>query len=195
MGFKFITGKFDDPEKRVSQSVDKVSEAFYNEAIRRAIQSISNRVICGINGTTVAGTSLYANVGTGATAGVAFANSMICAINGRLGTCTLQSNLYLPAGTQGSGTWVKYLIAGKFGTAATVVMGNEGTDSTSALLPDCPDGYAALGYLEYATTSGAFGRFGGGTAGGYNVVSGNISATCGTVINFTNLLHMPYGEN
>lgn len=105
-----------------------------------------------------------------------------------------QDNLYLPDGTQGSNTWVKYLVAAKFGTAATVVAGNEGASATAAKLPDCPNGYVAVGYLEYNTTSGKYIRFGGGTAGGYNVLSGNTGATCGTVSEWVNLLHMPLDE-
>ena len=184
--------KFDDAPLASNDEARKLYPVFPNEALRRAVQSITNKVISGTGGTN--GTGMLSNVGTGSTAGVAIGQTLIASINGRFGTIAAQSNLYLPKGTQGSATYVKYLLAGKFGTAGTVAMGNEGTSSTTAKLPDCPDGYVALGYMEYYTGTGPFIRFGGGTAGGYNVVSGNTGGTCGTVNAWVNLLHMPFSE-
>jgi hypothetical protein len=131
---------------------------------------------------------------TGGTAGIKLNSALVLSINGRVGTAIAQDNLYLPKGTQAANTWVKYLIAAKFGTTGTIVAGNEGASSTAARLPSCPDGYVALGYVEYNTTSGKYIRFGGGTAGGYNVISGNAAATCGTSCGTAYFLNMPYDE-
>lgn len=186
--------KFDDPALDVSNDARKVYPVFPNEALRRAVQSITNRVIAGTSGTT-GGTSFNAGLGTGSTAGIKIAYGLTLSINGRMGTMSAQDNIYLPPGTQSKSTYVKYLVAAKFGAGGTVVAGNEGATATAARLPDCPSGYCAVGYLEYATgTAGAYIRYGGGTAGGYNVLSGNVAATCGTVSEWVNLLHMPYDE-
>jgi hypothetical protein len=188
--------KFDDPALSSSDDARKVYPVFPKEALRRAIQSITNRVVSGTNG-TMGGTAGIgaAWLGTGGTAGILLKTALALCINGRYGTADAQDNLYLPVGTQSKSTYVKYLVAAKFGAAGTVVAGNEGSSSTAARLPDCPDGYVAVGYMEYATgTAGAFIRFGGGTAGGANVISGNVAATCGTVNAWAQLLHMPYDE-
>lgn len=186
--------KFDDPSAAVSQASRKVYDSFWNDAQRRAIQSICNRVVGPVGGAGTASTTIQISLGTGSTCGVKIPNMVTCVINGRWGTIQSQDNIYLPKGTQGSNTWVKYLISGKHGTAGTVTAGNEGTSSTAARLPSCPDGHVAIGYLEYNTTSGKFIRFGGGTANSYNVVSGNVAATCGTVSDWEDLMHMPYDE-
>jgi hypothetical protein len=188
--------KFDDPIAKVEDAPNKVANAFPAESLRRAIQSITNRIISGTDLGTMGnqGTAFNVGCGTGSTAGVAITYGVTLAINGRMGTLSAQDNLYLPKGTQSSNTWVKYLIAAKFGANGTVVAGNEGASSTAARLPNCPDGYVAVGYMEYATTSGAFIRFGGRTAGMYNIVASLGASTCGTVIAFKDLLHMPYDE-
>jgi hypothetical protein len=190
---KMAYRKFDDAPASADGAVRKLYKALPDDAIRRALQGVLNRVING-GAAGTATTSFEMGLGTGGTCGVKLSNSITCLINGRYGTIQTQDNVRLPTGIQGSGTWVKYLICGKHGTAATIVAGNEGSDSTSAKLPSLPDGYCPVGYLEYNTTSGAYNRFGGGTAGGYNVVSGNAAATCGTVVGWYNLVHMPYTE-
>lgn len=187
--------KFDDPTLAVAQSPRKTNDAIWHESIRRALQGITNRVLHGTSG-TAGGTSYNAGLGTGSTAGIKIAYGLTLLINGRMGTMAAQDNIYLPTGTQSKSTYVKYLVAAKFGTGATCVAGNEGATSTAALLPDCPDGMVAVGYMEYATgTAGAYIRFGGGTAGGYNVLSGNTAATCGTVNAWQDLVHMPLSES
>jgi len=188
--------KFDDPSAKVSQASRKVYEAFWNDAQRRAIQSVCNRVLCGTGG-TLGGTAGVGSdwLSTGGTSGLDFTNRLVLLINGRMGTAASQANINLPKGTQGSGTWVKYLVSAKFGgTACTITAGNEGASSTAARLPSCPDGQVAIGYVEYNTTSGAFIRFGGGTANSYNVLTGNVAATCGTLCGTCCLFHMPYDE-
>lgn len=186
--------KFDDASAGVSQAVRKVGPAMPWEAIRRAIQSVTNRVMSGTNGTFTGTGGIGAIwLGTGGTAGIRATPLALC-INGRYGTFAGDANIYLPKGTQGKSTYVKYLVAANFGTAV-VVAGNEGATSTAALLPDCPDGFCAIGYMEYATgTSGGYVRFGGGTAGGYNILSGKTAGTEGTVNDWESLLHMPYDE-
>jgi hypothetical protein len=188
--------KFDDPALSGEASPRKIYPAMPWEAFRRAIQGITNRVVSGTNG-TMGGTAGIgaAWLGTGGTAGILLKTGLALCINGQYGTSYAQDNIYLPKGTQSKSTYVKYLVAAKFGTQATCVAGNEGATSTAARLPDCPDGYVAVGYMEYATgTAGAYIRFGGGTAGGYNVLSGNVAATCGTVNAWAQLLHMPLDE-
>lgn len=196
MAFKYTTGnKFDDATVTVENAPDKVYNAFSSEALRRAIQSITNRVLAGTSGTD-GGTSFDAGLGTGGTCGIKINYGLTLAINGRMGTMAPQDNIYLPNGTQGINTYVKYLVAAKFGTRGTVYAGNEAASSTAARLPNCPDGYVAVGYMEYYSgTSGAFGRLGGGTSGAQNVLAGNVNGTSGTVNAWQNLLHMPLDES
>lgn len=184
--------KFDAPDISVSQAGRGVYSAEMREGMRRAVQSITNRVIASGQAGTATST-FYGYVGTGSTCGAQIIAAMMLAINGRVGTAYARDNMRMPDGTQGADTWVKYLISTGFGTTGTITMGNEGADSTSAKLPDCPDGHVAIGYIEYNTTSGAYGRLGGGTAGAYNVLGYNGAApsTCGTAA-FTHLINMPY---
>ena len=188
--------KFDDPPATRANESRKLDPVFPKEAWRRALQGVLNRVVAGTAATSLIfyGTSAIASLGTGSTCGIKIGNSLMCVINGRLGTSYTQDNLYLQAGTQGSNRWVKYLVAVKHGTYGTVFAGNEGTASTKALLPDCPDGYCAVGYLEYATTSGPLLRIGAGTAGAQCRLSGAGAGTNGTVIAWVNLQHMPMDE-
>lgn len=177
--------KFDDATKAVAQSPRKVYDAIPVESFRRAIQSISNRILGGTGGTGA--TSVVSACGTGATGGLKWGNTLLAVINGRFGTVLCADNLELPAGTQASATYVKYLISGGFGTGGTVTAGNEGTSSTKALLPDCPDGHVAVGYMEYAANSSyAFIRTN-------RTVTGGAAATAGTA-SFKDLIHMPYSE-
>jgi len=185
--------KFDDPAMSRHNDEGKVNPNFPKEGWRKALHGVLNRVIYG-GGAGTASSTFDGWLTTGGTAGVALGQTLTVIINGRYGSAAAMANIMLPKGTQGSGTWVKYLVSSGFGTSGTVTAGNEGASSTAARLPNCPDGHVALGFLEYNTTSGAFNRFGGGTAGGYNVISGNIAATCGTVVALTELMHMPMDE-
>jgi hypothetical protein len=188
MAFKYPTGKFDDPTKTVSQSGRKVYDANWNDAIRRALVGISNRVIYGTSGSGINGTALNAGCGTGATGGVGITYGVIAVINGKMGTIGIAANLEFPAGTQSAATYVKYLISSGFGSSGTVTAGNEGTGSTTALLPDCPDNHVALGYMEYAAN---------GTRGWIrtnSVCSGDTGGTNGTVNAWKDLIHMPLNE-
>jgi hypothetical protein len=179
--------KFDDPTAGVSQAGKKVNEAFWSEAVRRAIQGISNRVLWGTSG-TITTTTVKTGCGTGgdsATDGIGVSVPIHVIINGVLGTRGTAGNYKLPAGTQAADTFVKYLISGPINsTAGTVSLGNEGATAAEALLPDCPDGHVALGYMLYATTEGnAWNR-------GANAVAGQ-TGSAGTA-SFVDLMHMPY---
>jgi hypothetical protein len=194
---KMAYRKFDDaPLSRANES-KKVDPVMPWEAIRGALQGVFNRVVSGTDG-TMGGTAGIgaAWLGTGSTCGIKLKTGLALIINGRLGTCNANNNLYLPPGTQSKSTYVKYLVSSGFGDTGTVSLGNEGATSTAAKLPNCPDGHVALGYMEYATgTAGAFIRIGGGTAGNsQNVISGNAGATCGTVNAYVQLMHMPMSE-
>lgn len=179
--------KFDDPAKSRSNDIGKVYPVFPSDSERRALQGVLNRVIWGGTGGTHT-TSLYAGCGTGSTGGVKITNVLGIAINGRIGTAFNRDNMELPAGTQSANTVVKYLVSSGFGTSGTVTAGNEGTSSTKAFLPDCPDGHVAVGYFEYATTAGnAFVRTN-------KALTGHSAATAGTINEWVNLVHMPLNE-
>ena len=147
--------KFDDPDEKVSQAARKVYDATQSEALRRAIQGISNRVIGGSNGTQ--GPLITAGCADGSTGGVQIANALTVLINGVKSSVIAQDNLRMPAGTQGSNTVAKYLICTGSGTSGTCIgPGNvvDKADYDSATLaaaacklPDLPDGYCAVGYL------------------------------------------------
>ena len=176
--------KFDDPNIDVPQGQGKAYEAAPFEALRKAFIGVANRVLGGTSGTA----SVLADCGTGASGGVQVTNPVLATINGRLGTITAQTDLELPAGTQSAATYVKYLISSGFGSSGTVTAGIEGEDSTSAHLPDVPDGHAPLGYVEYAANgTRAYTRTNG-------VLSGNTGGTNGTVNDWEDLIHMPYAD-
>jgi len=177
--------KFDDPTKRVAQAPENVFEAFPVRAIRGALMGMMNRVLGGTAGTGYV--PVLGGCGTGSTGGVQITNQLGAVINGRVGTIYAQDNIEMPAGTQASNTVVKYLISGAFGTAGTVTAGNEGTDGTSAYLPDLPDGHVALGYVQYtANGTVAWPRTN-------KPLTGHGAASAGTAA-FVDLLHMPYAN-
>ena len=192
MAFKYsLTDKFDSATKSVEDAPRKVYNAFPNDAIRRAIQGISNRILWGVPGTngtaaTCIEASFKSGCQTGGTGGIGVAKPLGLVINGRQGTTATAGSFWLPAGTQSSNTFVKYGIFIGFGTSGTVLAGNEGATSTAAYLPDCPNGYVCVGYMEYTTTAGtAWNR-------GANVVTGQTGSQ-GTA-SFVDLIHMPLYE-
>jgi hypothetical protein len=192
MAFKYATGsKFDDPGKSVSQAAKKVNEAFWQEAHRRALLAMTNRILWGVIGTNgTAATAIEATFKsgcqTGGTGGVGVAKPLGLLINGRAGTTATAGSFWLPAGTQAANTFVKYGIFIGFGTDGTCLAGNESTTSTGAYLPDCPAAYVCVGYMQYATTAGTqWNR-------GANVVTGQTgSSGTGT---FVDLVHYPLYE-
>ena len=176
--------KFDDPIERVSQKDGDVYEAIKYESVRRALVGAGNRVLGGTSGTV----SVLAGLGTGASGGVQVTNPVLATINGRLGTITAQTDLELPAGTQAAATFVKYLVSSGFGSSGTVTTGNEGTDSTSAHLPNLPAGHVALGYVQYNAN---------GTRGFIrtnSVLSGDTGGTNGTVGDWEDLVSVPFTD-
>lgn len=190
MAFKFATGeKFDDASKLVSTAAQKLYDAEWHVALRRAIQSISNRVIAGdsqTSGTAAAtkATQMASSCGTGGS-GAAIGAPLCVLINGRAGTRSSCGTILLPAGTQTAATYVKYLLAGGWGSTGTCFAGNEAATSTAAYLPDCPDGLIALGYVEWLSPASAtFNR------NAQSVIAGSTAGT-GT---WVNLVHMPLYE-
>ena len=181
--------KFDDGVKSVEDAPRKVYNAAQDEALRRAIQSVLNRVLWGTSG-TITTTTLKTGCGTGgdsATDGIGVSVPIHVIVNGILGTRGTAGNYKLPVGTQAAMTWVKYLISGPINsTAGTVTAGNEaGTaaGSSAAMLPDCPDGHVALGYMLYLSGTSGWNR-------NANAVAGQ-SGSSGTAA-FVDLIHMPY---
>ena len=182
--------KFDDPSLDVAQSPRKVYDAVVHEALRRAIQSITNRIVSGnfgTAGTTAAGvaTALNSSCGTGQTGGCCIGAALAVIINGRAGTRSSSGSMWLPAGTQSASTYVKYGLFGACGSTGTCLAGNESTSATGAYLPDCPDGLMCFGYMQYAAGTSAWNR-------GANVVTGQTGSS-GTAT-FVDLVHMPLFE-
>jgi hypothetical protein len=187
--------KFDDPGVTVNQAPDKVFTAFWREEQRRAIQSFTNRIVANCKDTLSVGTSATAyatSCGTGSTCGVKVSNPVMAIINGVYGSIAAQDNIYLPAGTQGVNTYVKYLISNDFvGTNGTITAGNEGTAAAVAYLPNCPDGQVALGYFSFVTAATSI--WPRVTSGAVSVLSG-AGNTSGTIGTWVELVHMPINE-
>jgi hypothetical protein len=183
--------KFDDPSDLVNQAPRKVYNAVPYTSIRRALQGVLNRVIGGTDGTS--NLVVLAGCGTGGdstASGIGCTAGIAVIVNGRRGTRGSAGNYNLPAGTQGRGTYVKYLISGPINsTAGTVTAGNESTSATGAYLPDCPDGHVALGYLEYAAASTC------GWNRGLNKVANQVTAGSAGTFTFVDLAHMPLMED
>lgn len=186
--------KFDDPDTKVDQSARKVYSTF-DERFRRAMQGISNRVVGSTAGTSLISKTLAGCTYAATSAGLATTYDVGVVINGKLTTCAATDDLFMPEGTQGSGSVAKYLIYTTDGTSATVGgPGNvitrsdydtEALAAAAAKLPDLPDGGCALGYVSLvaATNSLSFSN-----AAGYVTGTGG---TCGTGT-FYDLICMPY---
>ena len=145
--------KFDDPDNKVNSSVNKVNDAFPMEAIRRALQGISNRVTGGTAGTGYVIT--LAGAGTSCTGG--FQTTMVVGVvrNGICSTCAATANmLFGTLGTLGTNKVTKFLLCTIDGTSGTCIgPGNivdKGDYASATLaaaackLPDLPDGACAL---------------------------------------------------
>jgi len=148
--------KFDDPDTKVDDSRAKVYGAFPNEAIRRAIQGVSNRVIGGTNGTQ--GPLIDATCGIGGSAGFKVGSGVSVVRDGVVSAVAVTDNLlFSKLGTMGTNTVAKFLICTTDGTSATcigpgnVVSKSDYASATlaaaAAKLPDLPDGACALGYV------------------------------------------------
>jgi hypothetical protein len=148
--------KFDDADPKVDDSRAKVYGAFQNEAIRRAIQGVSNRVIGGTSGTQ--GPLVVASCAIGGSAGFKVTNAVSVVRDGVVSAVAAQDNLlFSKLGTLGTNTVAKFLICTTDGTSATcigpgnVVSKSDYASATlaaaAAKLPDLPDGACALGYV------------------------------------------------
>jgi hypothetical protein len=186
--------KFDDPTDKVDASANKVY-SIMDEKIRRALQGITNRVIGSTAGTGIVGPQFLAGIAVAGSAGFKTTYAVAVVRNGEWSTVAVQNNLFMPVGTQGTGTVAKYLVTSSDGTSATVrgpgnvvTRANYATEAlaaSAAKLPDLPDGDVALGYVSLVagSTPLAF-----SLGAGFAVGTGG---TCGTGT-FTDLLCMPY---
>jgi len=148
--------KFDDADPKVDNSSKKVYGAFPQEAIRRAIQGITNRVWAGTSGT--AGQLLSGSCGIGGSAGFKVGSGLYLVRDGVLSTLATQDNLlFSELGTMGTNTVAKFLICSEDGTSATCIGPGNVVDkgnyasatlaAAAAKLPDLPDGAVAVGYV------------------------------------------------
>jgi len=194
--------KFDDADPKVDNSSKKVFGAFNNEAIRRAIQSISNRVWAGTSAT--AGQLLSGSCGIGGTTGFKVGSGLYLVRDGVLSTLAAQDNLYFSKlGTMGTNTVAKFLICSADGTSATCIGPGNVVDkgnyasatlaAAAAKLPDLPDGAVAVGYVTlHAPAATVLVLTAGDTTAtaslGYTIGSG--SGTKGTAT-YVQLVNMP----
>jgi len=189
--------KFDDPAVKVSQAAARGNDAFWEDAKRRALQAIANRVVGSTAGGTAGTGYLHlAGCGTGATAGLAIGNTLVVEINGVYSTCIAQDNLEFPnygtIGTAASSQVMKFLISTAAGTSGTVTgPGNIVTLSdytTTALaiaaakLPELPAGHCALGWVSLVTP----------VTTAVVIGPSRKTGTTGGTASFTNLVRMPY---
>lgn len=194
MAFKYDNkNKFDKPDVRVDDSGNKVYSDMH-ESFRRAIQGVANRVIGSTAGTGIVGPQFLAGLQVAGTAGVRITYAVAVVRNGVWSTVAAQNNLFMPQGTQGTGTVAKYLVVSEDGTSGTVKgPGNvitrldyttEALAAAAAKLPDLPDGAVALGSVTLVTAV----ALGFDNAAGFAVGTGG---TCGTGT-FVNFICMPY---
>lgn len=148
--------KFDDPAEKVDNNKYNINDAFAVEAIRRALQGISNRIIGGTNGTQ--GPLVVPTLALGTTAGFKNTNAVSIVRDGIISAVAACDNRYFEKqGTLGTNKVTKFLYCSKDGTSGTVIgPGNivsKGDYATATLaaaackIPDLPDGACALGYI------------------------------------------------
>jgi hypothetical protein len=165
------------------QAQRSVFEAFPEEATRRALAGINNRVLGKTDGTFVSG---VLQAGTAGTPGIAVNNALSYTVDGKLYAGTASTNIPIPTslGTQGTASWCKYLLS--LGTAGTytITKGNEATSgSAGALLPDLPDENCAIGYMVIKTAAVAY-------TAGYTDPAANSST-----VGYYDLMSMPITEH
>jgi hypothetical protein len=172
--------------KTSSPKVDQKStfDAFPDYAARRALIAINNRIL----GTTAAGLQ----AGTSGTAGIAINSAVSYVIDGKIYAGTANTNVAIPAslGTQGTGSYCKYLLSWGTDGAVTITKGNESTAGSDgkyydtadggkapgAFLPDLPEKSCPIGYFVITTaanhyTAGVGAPATGNTVGYYNLMS------------------------
>lgn len=153
--------KFDDANVAVSQTGTRVYDATHLQALRRALQGISNRVLGGTNGAgPVAAAGAAVHIGN--THGLDTTNPVTIILNGKAQDVAALTDVHIPSGTQEALTATKFLLS--VGTAGTgvITMGNVVTiadyaSNTAALaackLPELPDGHCPLGYATHLNGS------------------------------------------
>jgi hypothetical protein len=196
--------KFDDPDAKVDNSALKVFGAVPVEALRRALQGITNRVLGGTSGT--GGYWAGAGLTLGSTAGFTFPMVLGVVRDGVHSTvaAAASTGMYFgTTGTMGANTVAKFLVCSIDGTSGTVIgpgnvvskadYASAALAAAKAKLPDLPDGAVALGYVtlnapaatklvltDGATTAAALLGYILGTGG-----------TAGTAA-YVNLVNMPF---
>ncbi|MCE5212502.1 MAG: hypothetical protein LLG40_13245 [Deltaproteobacteria bacterium] len=152
--------------KTSAPKVDQLSvfDAFPDAASRRALASINNRVL----GTAPAGLQ----AGTASLAGIAINSAVSYVIDGKVYAGTASTNVPIPTslGTQGTGSFCKYLMSYGTDGVVTFTKGNESTagingtyyptadggEAPGAFLPDLPDKSCPIGYFVVTTTTRAY---------------------------------------
>lgn len=155
-------------------------QAFPDEAKRRALAGIANR----IHGTTPAG--LQAGTAGQAEGGVAINSAIDFLVDGKKYSGTANTNFEFPAslGTQGTASWCKYLVSYGTNGVITITKGNESTSgSAGAFLPDLPDENCAIGYVCIKTAGAKWTSHENAPADGSNTVG------------YYNLFNMPITEH
>jgi hypothetical protein len=194
--------KFDDPNTKVDDSKFKVFGTMPVEAVRRALQGISNRVLGTTSGTGHVPTLATCAIGT--TCGFKTTVDVGIVRDGIVSTVAAQDNLYFEKqGTMGTNTVAKFLICSKDGTSATCIgPGNiidkglhadATTAAAAAKIPDLPDGACALGYVTLQAPAATVlvltdGAATAAAALGYAIGGGGTAGTAA----YVDLVHMPF---
>lgn len=145
--------KFDDPSAKVDASKFGVNDVVPLEALRRALQGISNRVLGGTAGTGYIPT--LAGAAVGGSAGFLTAMPVGVVRNGVRSTANATNNmLFGTLGTLGANEVTKFLICTINGTSGTVIgpgnvvskadYANATLAAAACKLPDLPDGACPL---------------------------------------------------
>ena len=148
--------KFDDADPKVDQAQFKVFGAVPVEALRRALQGISNRCLGTTSGTGFIPTMATCAIGT--TCGFKTTYDVGVIRDGVVSTVAAKDNMYFgTTGTMGTNTVAKFLICSIDGTSATCIGPGNVIDkgayasatlaAAAAKIPDLPDGAAPLGYV------------------------------------------------
>ena len=196
--------KFDDADPKVDASAVKVFGAFPQEAVRRAIQGITNRVWAGTSAT--AGQLLSGSCGIGGSAGFKVGSGLYLVRDGVLSTLAPQDNLlFSELGTMGTNTVAKFLICSEDGASATCIGPGNVVDkgdyasatlaAAAAKLPDLPDGAVAVGYvtLQVPAATVLILTDGASTAAaklGYAIGGGSTAGTA----TYVQLVNMPFNK-
>jgi hypothetical protein len=157
-----------------------VFQAFPDEAKRRALSGLINRLV----GTTHP--HLRAGTAGVAEGGIALDAACNFVVDGKVYAGTANTNFEIPAslGTQGTAAWCKYLVSWGTSGAITITKGNETTaGSSGAFLPDLPDESAAIGYFTILTAGAKW------TAGT------NAPADGSNTVGYYDLWNMPVTEH